>query len=430
MKKFFTLLTVASMATGAFAQTVSPSNEEVQLVGEGMSHNTQYVVGTNYVTFAPAVWCVSTDKVINFTELEEAQFHGVSNAGVIVGSHTYAIKANLDGTVVELYADKGNLVEDDWGSYYDKEAGSDAWNITPDGKYIVGDYFDNAYKTIPCVWTADNQRIDLPMPDFATFPFEIDGAGARWISDDGKVILGYVNDNFGTWPAVYWTMNDDGTYTCHPLCTDYYGETPDAGKPYMFFTPTALSGNGEWITLQVAPPYDMFNWEEPKVQCARMNLKTMQIETFGDGSEVFDMAAIANNGTAVGYLDPGSMFGRIGTIWFPHKEPTIVNNIFPGNDYFDATLGGMGCNTPCFITPDASCFGGFAMANEDDPDITSYIMDLPEPTAIPDVVADKKQNSDVKVKGTFDLNGRRLQGDKSKLAPGIYVIDGKKEIVR
>ncbi|WP_407403580.1 hypothetical protein [Sodaliphilus sp.] len=423
MKKIFTTLSVAACAVAAVAQTVSPINEETQLLGESMSPNRQYVVGTNYSTYAPAIWVVNENRVVNFPEAEEGQFHGVSNNGLAVGSKGYAVKATLDGVLVELYADKGELIEEDWGSYYTGEAGSDAWGITPDGTVIVGDYYDSSYLTHPCLWIGD-ERIDLPMPDASAVPFAFDGAGARFISDDASVVVGYLNDDFGLWPAMVWRKNAAGGYDCDPVCVDYFETEPGQGKPFMTFEARGVSANGEWISLNCSPEYDMWNWEPPTVQCGRMNLKTKQLEVYGDGSEDFAMYGIANDGTAVGFTETGAMFGRQGAIWFPgYEKPQMFNDLFPDNEYFETLKGDMAANAPGYITADAQYIQGFGMANNDNMDISSYIVETPSPlTAINDVKVDTEK----KVQGAYDLTGRRI--NENNLTRGIYIINGKKVV--
>lgn len=424
MKKIFTTAFMAACVLVSAAQTVSTVSEEMQLLGESMSPNCKYVVGTNYTTFAPAIWVVDGNSYVNFTELEEGQFHGVSNNGIIVGSKTYAIKANVDGTWSELYADKGEYIEEEWGGYYTGEAGSDAWAITPDGSIIVGDYFDANYLTRPCLWI-DGKRVDLPLPEASAVPFEFDGAGARFISDDGKVILGYLNDNYGLWPACIWRQNADGTYTPDPICKDYYQEEPGQGKPFMSFEGRGLSGNGEWITLVVCPEYDIFNWEQPTMQCARLNLNTKELNVYGDGTQVIALYGIANDGTAVGFEDAGMMFGRKGAIWYPGQDkPAMFSELFPDNEYFASVTGDMGCNAPGYITADAKYIQGFAMTNDDNMDISSYIVETPEKpiTAINDITVDSKKE----IKGAYDLSGRRV--DENNLTKGIYIINGKKVV--
>ena len=424
MKKFFTTVFMVASVLVATAQTVSTVSEEMQLLGESMSANCKYVVGTNYTTFNPTIWVVDGNTYVNFETLEEGQFHGISNNGIAVGAKTYAVKANTDGTWSELYADKGELIEEDWGSYYTGEAGSDAWGITPDGNIIVGDYFDANYITRPCLWIGD-KRVDLPLPEADAVPFEFDGAGARYISDDGKVILGYLNDNFGLWPACIWRQSADGTYVCDPICKDYYMEEPGQGKPFMSFEGRGISANGEWITLVVCPEYDMWNWEQPKIQCARLNLKTKELNVYGDGSQVISLYGIANDGTAVGFEDTGSMFGRKGAVWFPGKSaPSMFSELFSGNEYFESVTGDMGCCAPGVITSDAKKIQGFAMTNDEKMDISSFIVDTPaEPTAINDLTVTPVTKE---VKGTYDLTGRRV--NENNLTHGIYIIDGKKVV--
>lgn len=424
MKKLFTTLSLAACTVAAVAQTVSPVSEQFQLMGESMSQNLKYVAGTNYSTYAPAIWVVGDNSVVDFPQAEEGQFHGISNNGIAVGSKTYAVKATLDGQLVELYADKGELIEEDWGSYYTGEAGSDAWGITPDGTVIVGDYYDSSYITHPCLWIGDS-RIDLPLPDASAVPFTFDGAGARFISDDASVVVGYLNDDFGLWPAMVWRKNAAGGYDPDPLCADYFETEPGMGKPFMTFEACGVSGNGEWISLNCSPEFDMYNWEQPTVQCGRLNLTTKQLDLYGDGTIEFRMYGIANDGTTVGFKDTGMMLGREGAIWYAGQEaPRMITDLFPKNEYFTSVTGESGCCAPGYITPDGKYVQGFAMTTDEKMDISSFIIETPAPlTAINDV---KVNNEGKKVEGAYDLTGRRV--NENNLTRGIYIINGKKVV--
>lgn len=391
MKKIFTTVFAVATAIIAMGQTVSPANSNVLLTGEGFSQNRLYCVGTNYATYQAAIWSIADGRVVNIaTDDEDADqsLHAVSNNGLAVGSYKdFAAKADMNGNFTELYADKGEFVETSWGGYWSKESGSDAWAITPDGSVIVGDYYDADYVTTPCIWlNGGTTRVELPMPNAEEVPFEFDGSGARWVSDDGSIILGYLNDNYGTWPMVYWKKNAQGEYEVHAECVKYYEEDPGNEKPYMYFCPDGLSANGEWATLIVCHEYDAWNWEDPVMGCARINLVTGEIDELIDADNTFEMTAISNDGTCVGFRDSGSMYGREAAIWYKNQQlPNMIADLLPDNEYIQSLTGSECCNTPVYISADGAFIGGFGIS-EAEYDMTSYIMEAPEEvTAINDL---------------------------------------------
>jgi len=333
---------VASLAT----LTLS----EDGLMAEAMSANHKYVVGTT-PEYVPFVWNVETNTLSSFQV--NGGLHGVNNAGVAVGATN---EENSQAIIVK----NGEL------SYLqapETAFGSSAWAVSEDGEVAVGYYFDANYKTQPCYWDATGNYHNLPVPTENEVGFEVDGAAARWMSADGSVVLGYLVDNFGTWPLTLW-RRQGGEYVCDPICKDYFEDDYQKGKPYMVFgsngNAMAISANGKWIAFSVQAEYDPFNWDvEPDpAKGARMNLDTKKMELVED---VFIMSAISNNGTVLAY-DEGTPTDRNGFIWLPGE--TQAKNLATYYQNVSGMQGLFSCS-PMSIAPDNSAIGGYLFNDTD-----------------------------------------------------------------
>lgn len=403
-------------------QVISPISEECQLMGENASYSMNFVVGTNYATFAPAMWNVATGEVANYADFEEGSFHAANTAGWAVGSkggsNDYALCINPEGTEVDLYYNVGEEIETDWGTMSTGDAGSSAWAISEDASIIAGCYFDASWLTKPCVWTAQGERFDLPLPTSEEIGFEISGGQARWMSADGSVLLGFVNDNMSTWPAILWCKNAEGQYEYKMICKDFFEDDYQKGKPYMVFTPSGISADGKVVALTVQGEYDFFDFETPvpAEQAARLTLETMQLEVLdmGEGMSVAT-SGIANDGTMLLYTGGNDMIGRSGYIWAAgHTAAVSLDEMMGAVEEIPAML----TNTPCAISADGKKVQGFAMAADEEANIFSYVIEVNiSETEIINQVAP------IESVQIFNLQGVRVNDTK---AHGIYVVGGKK----
>lgn len=399
---------------------VSIMDDETQLMGEAMSPNAKYVVGANFATYAPSAWDVENDEFIDFPDFEEGSFHAANSNGLLVGDdgqgEGFAIKAEFDGGVTHLYRFEGEEVETEWGTISTGDAGSSAYAVSEDGKIIAGFYFDSAYKTTACIWNENNERIDLPVPSYEEAGFEINGAQARYMTPDGKVILGFVVDNFSTWPACIWRQNATGGYDVDLICKDFWEEDYQQGKPYMVFNPTAISANGEWVALQIQKEYDSWNWDvpQPTLQIARLNLNTKALEVLAEEEIAYTPSGIANDGTMLAYTGGQDMMGRAGYIWAAGK--TEVKSI---DDALVAVpeLADLASNTPCTITADGKYIQGFGICGQE---IFSYVIDYDQTTGISDVKVNKLN---IPADRIYNINGQQVQNMNRR---GLYIVNGKK----
>lgn len=420
MKKIYAFLMMALLSTTLFAQNfvVSPlqlNGSPLQLMGEDMSQNRQYVAGNDQGLSSPFIWNTQNNEVMvvvvrdsawreyddgsGFMEyvMMNGSFHAVNNNGVAVGgltdaeyvSHPIMATFNANGDFTYLYADPA-------------DAGCEAYDISADGSVIVGFYFDNDWTTYACIWNADGSvRTNLPTPTAEQVGFEIDYASARWISDDASTILGYVQDfNTGAWVAVAWKLVN-GQYEVLPLANDYFqttyfddnGNFVSGDNPYFEFTPTALSANGEWVALNILEAYDPTDWEAvvtPKVACLNLNTSALQILDLNDPCESIEAFGVADNGTCAGRftgeLDWNTMEQEVfGFIWYPGETLNLLRIDTAYRD--DAYCNSIEASGLSAISADGNYAMGYATSANGE--WTTFIMTLPteQPVGINDVEA-------------------------------------------
>lgn len=401
---------------------ISDMEDDMQLMGEAMSPNAKYVVGMNFATYAPAVWNVENNEYTEYPDFEEGAFHAATSNGIFVGDDgNYAIKADENGNVTPLFFNEGEEVyNEEYDFYYSTgDAGSSAYAISEDGKVIAGFYFDSSYFTTPCIWNENNERINLPLPTSEEAGFEVNGGQVRYMTPDGKVLLGFLIDNMATWPACIWRQNETGGYDFDIICKNYWEEGYQQGKPYMVFNPSAISANGEWVALTIQNEFDDWDFSVPApiMQAARLNLKSNTLEILNETEIAYTPTGIANDGTMLVYSGGNDMMGRSGYIWEAGKtEVKSLNDILVQVP----ALEELGSNTPCSITADGNYVQGFGINGEN---IFSYVVDYKNiVNGINSVNVENKP-----VSGTiYNIAGQRL----AKMQKGLNIVNGKKYLVK
>ncbi len=405
---------------------ITPFTTGTQLMGEGMSPNGKYVTGLNYGTQSPSIWNSETGDFVNFTQYAEGLTHAVNSNGTAVGTtHSYGGKGlvcNADGSSYTLNDNGGANTQ-----------GVDAWCISEDGKTIGGFYYyfewtnaeqtEGYFATFPCVWK-DKKCIDLPYPKSSDMGFNVDGAGLRWMSSDGSVLLGYLVDDKATWPAVVWRKNAAGSYDCDPICKDYFEVSYKHGKPYMMFNPTALSANGEWVALNIQDEFDDSNFDNPApmVKVARYNLKTGKMEIL-ESAQAMSASSIANDGSVLLYTNIDGIYGREGFMWKAGQTSAICLD-----DMLNKVKGvpAFGANVPASFGSDCQTFMGYGI--DEDANIFSYVLNLATlEKALNDANGIKGVETESNVaaakRGIYTIAGRKVSEMKQ---PGLYIVNGKK----
>lgn len=405
---------------------ITPFMTSMQLMGEGLSPNAKYVTGFNYATGTPCIWDTEDSIFVNFPLYEEASAHAINNDGMAVGSTlSYGGKAAIyhaDGSVDEL-TDNGGA----------NSQGADAWCISADGTKIGGFYYyfewtdeakgEGYYATFPCVWENKTCKT-LSYPSSQSMGFNVDGAAIRWMSADGSVLLGYLVDDKGTWPAVIWRKNAQGEYVCDPICKDYFGESIRSGKPYMVFNPSSLSPNGEWITLTVQEAFDDSNFNNPipTARVARYNLRTKALEVLNSDPLIMEPSAISDDGTVLLFTKVDGIFGRVAYVWKGGQSDLACLD-----DMLIKMKGvpAFGANVPAAFAADGQTYLGFGI--DQDANIFSYVISIAE---MEKALADGIETPTMDLPQTegfiYNLAGQRL----TQLQRGINIVNGKKVLVK
>lgn len=402
----------------------TPITESIQILAEKASPNGKFAVGINYASYAPAIWNTEEKTIFDFPEYERSTFHAVSNSGIAVGGLSLGTEDNLrpcyatwNGTIEQLDS-KNNIGE--------------AYDISENG-IIVGYYYRNILVkeetkmvTTACYWK-DGVLYTLPNPTKEQCGIAIDGAEARYVSSDGSVILGFVIDNYATWPAVIWRLNSEtGEYVCDPIFAKYWEEEYGTGKPYMVFTPGGISSNGEWLSITAETSIDESTLTALPTSCAiKLNLNTNTLVQLDDVKGMSISAlGIADNGAMVAIGSPAgvtpSLANRTAYV-YPYnstKALTIQESI--GSD---KSFGQVSGNTPASITSDGKKIMGFGITAKRD--FFSYLVNLSKEVAAIDNIYAGNKTIDCRNNRVYNISGQQVGNVKTH---GIYIINGKKVV--
>lgn len=468
MKKIFTsaLFLSAMLAANAQSAFVATTDLDMNLndgngdlvafLGERMSCNGQWVAGQELLSSVPFVWNVKDDtysyifkydsQVINpadwgeegdpYTEtyLRNGSFHGVSNNGLAVGDITDQITFISEPIVFDPAT--GCYTELSVGA---NSQGGSAYAITDDASTIAGFWFDNDWTVYACVWSGDQkERTDLVWPTEEEIGMKIDYVTARYMTPDGKTILGYVQDFYsGDYTIVVWNQQEDGTYTINadftrenyqqrPYDEDTYEYFPiENPKKYTKIEPLAISDNGEWAVAVVADysEEDDFSFFAAD-KALRINLTTgksdeLVIKEEGDGMMI-EFFGIANDGTCAGRYQGAFDWDTFSSptdavLWLPGAEDFVkIGEIFPEDPYLDDKVA----SAFSFISADGTKVMGYA--SDEFGTQTTFVAALPE--AYVGVKTVEAATTDAKV--VYDLQGRRV----NDAAKGLYIVNGTKVI--
>lgn len=395
MKKLYTLGLAALMATAA-----ANAGEPVATVIEGgmpyqgfmpldISSNGQYVSGSCFLwPMFTSVWQEQKTKVYlpddgSIFEEFGGVLGGINDQGlaagyddlgaVIVNANTFEIQH------IDLYDDEANIRS---GFFNDI-------NNDPDLQIVVGmaytmravdqyrDYPQTNMRNITtqaAYWENGKGHL-LPMPTVKEFNNGVDsiyfkGSQALAVSDDGKVILGVIDDRLVTRVMCYWTRNEQGTYDFHDTYKTFWSDIRDKNqKPYSVFRGDALSADGRFISLFLNPNITGTGGKYVN-QIGIFDVETGEIIKIvtSDGTNNIPPNSkldvyyhgIADNGTIAGntYTYDGCYSPFI--LHFDDEQPTLFYEAFPTVDLFadmyEAENGGD--NKVSAITPDGRYITG------------------------------------------------------------------------
>lgn len=420
MKKLFTLLTSVAVCCAANAQSFKtlsfgtggiPGFEEPMMIGLGISPDGKYVCG---ITMTDEVGYFlgsleTDDYYYMFTEDDEgAELRHISNNGVAIGYNGPGVIVNLDGTETVLDTPEG----------YNYVLGE---TLSNDGSILVGSATGSHYDTYGA-YSKDNGATwtILPMPDDDVLGvYAGDGSMAKWMSGDGKYILGHVG-NFG--PAILWTLNDSGEYEADPIFARYMaiGDDDDAEKEFFSFIPANISNNGKYVVISastlegesVAVVYDTDTkditvYNEPQSVIPEEYAEMMSLG--------LTPTAIDNNGTFVGYI--GTMMYNFGGFIMKAGETQaeLLSEAYPESAETLMVMDAMTySNVPTCMSADGRYILGYGMYAEYMEDFDDYIgyyltyvIDTNgDSSAVTEI---DSESADVNPVEYYTVDGRRLQ---------------------
>lgn len=390
MKKTATLFLalIAALAAGAQSIKVIGGNAGNYML-LSVSPNGQYAAGINSATNNSILWNINSGEVLETSGQESVNC--VNNQGVMVGYQgEYPVKILPDLTVEQLLTDTMGMA-----------------NAISDDGLICGATMDESYTTHACVWK-DGKTIMLPEPTSEEAGTEVNGTSAKFVSGDGKVIAGYVQDNMSTWPLIIWRLQPDGSYKVIPTCKAYYNDGNDATNqnPYYNFEATSISHNGKWIGLQVTTAGEGGLPTAARIARYDIDADTIQVATLEsiDGNEENTeclASGISDDGTLLGIYNWSLMYGRKGLLWQSGKaKAELLANLF--KEIEELSVYDKSSHTPVAITPDDGMIVGFGM--NADYTFEGYCLTTKASTGI-------HTSSDAVATGSttyYDISGRRL----------------------
>ena len=295
--------------------------------------------------------------------------------------------------------------------------------ISNDGSIITGlAYIQDDPLYYAAYWENGNAHL-LPVPTEEETGWRIYGSRARFISDDGNIIAGYMTDRLSTFPLIYWTRTDDGSYEMHPVFLDYFCDSKVHDKPYFRFSPQAMSPDGQWIALSTMESTTTGYFTEPNI-LALYHIPTGEMKKIAiDGNhgiprdiirlQVWDHG-IANDGTIVGWFEDRG--GRFPFIVFPEElVARAFTDAFPTIDNFFA-YDEIGDDAVSCISANGRYVGGCAWILSEEYDMgyyEAYVLDTGRNISPDDDEAEKSGVSDIlpdpdAAPEYYDIAGHRL----------------------
>lgn len=365
MKKLLTLALAAMAAGSAWAEEPNITVLEGGLMYGGLmpqciSNNGTYVGGSTFaMPMFMADWRLQETWILN------------EDTGSTYEDYGAEIKWTTDDGKGYGFDDNGAVMIDFNTKEYNvfcpigKDGVGDAMatSATEDGTIIVG-YVKQGMRPVTAAYWEDGKINYLPIPSDKELGFTTQGESvARAISNDGKIIIGYVYDKLSTYPMVIWTRQDDGSYICDPVCARYFGE-PHSDKEFLKFAPLSITPDGKTVLMEV-----QYNTDSPELlgeNClAYFDVETENLDVaYIDGENGIPVGtrlqtlnkSISNNGTVVGYYESNEGRGAF-IMTRAEMQPKSFYYEFPGIDEF-YTFYDNGENVASSITADGRYITG------------------------------------------------------------------------
>ncbi len=414
-----TLLAVSALCANSQTFTVLSPGEDYSLYVQGMSNNGKWLCG--YYGSASCIINTETGEYIDY--LYESDFNSITNDGVMAGWASLDVD---DGeTSAVLFGPDG------YEKIYpnDENTSAMAKAITNDGSIVCGFTYNNSTRVRKaCIWKGDEQ-IFLPDPEDCAFRTSR-GCAAQFISDDAKIIVGYIVYG-ASYPCIVWRLQDDGSYVCDPICNRYFNsdtDSDDQDNEWYQLMPEGLSKNGKYVSLLLVD-------ENGYWRIGRYNTED---DTLTASDDTFDYwpEHVSDQGTIVGWLIYNDEY-YVATMWRVEDDNVqIISELHEDQEtlyYYDY----LGTNRAVCISPSGRYIAGVAVAqfdvSEEYARDFAWWLDLGEDEegyeeAVEDGI---KQVANAQTRkranaGVYDISGRAVSHPNK----GFYIIDGQKLILK
>lgn len=277
----------------SFGSLQGPGLGEPGMIGLGISPDGRYVCGTLENAVGIFIGDLDSDKMIYaFSEGDDGgQLMNVNNEGVAIGFNGYpGVTFNTEGIETILRVPDG----------FKYVVGQD---LSADGSVAVGLMVGDGYQIFPAFSRNGDVWQKLPMPDMDMGDYNTKQCGARYISEDGKIILGYIG---ALGPATLWRLDDNGEYVADPFFDVYAMRTKeDKDHPYVTFEAQGMSPDGHYVLIKVCtysdgvPGLNMPAVYDTQTQTLKVYDEEQKIDVYNIG---LTPTAIANDGTFIGML--------------------------------------------------------------------------------------------------------------------------------
>ena len=395
---------------------------------ECISPSGKYVAGsTQPMAMFMAEWAIDDIFLVTVNDGSSfenfgAELRSVNDSGIAVGFD------DNGAVMVDLTTREYKLLQPVNYSENIYDAIADA--VTQDGEIVSGAVVDSHWAPTACYWE-NGERNTLPTPSESELGFKAEGSRALLMDSRGDVIVGYMVDRFNTHPMIIWKRGADGSYTCDPVCTKWFGDD----KEFVWFEPKALSPDGKKVAMQLM--YATESIDDPLFEKIFIGIYDIESEEltvvkpngengieFGQTLNMFNHA-ISNNGFMVGWVltDYGD---RLAFIMDPKDlQPKLLSEVFPEIEKLleydsigEHALSGISADGRYICGMGVKISGGI-VAYE------GYVLDTENPDAGVSMVKGDANGNDF----VYNLNGLKIANGLEHLNgldKGIFIHKGKK----
>ena len=425
MKKLFTLSLGVALCATVNAESLRvltlglgiPGLDEPQLMGLSISADGKYVCGSIEMGNGYFVADIENDVYqFDVTDDDEgAELRHVDNNGLAIGYNGPGVTYSIDGVTTVLPCPPGDY------KYVLGEA------LTNDGSIMVGSIVAPGYVTHAAYSKDGGSWEFLPeVPEEIAGEYYGNGSSAKYISGDGKVILGYIG-SFGA--GIMWTMNDAGEYELDPLFSKYLvlTEEDEANPEKVLYglSPMGLSNDGKYALFQGRLVDEDGPYNVPVVYDTENSELTIyperqEIDFYGLG---LMPSAIDNNGTIIGVVGI-PMYTSSGTFILKPGESQAVSlgEAFPSYEEMFGMSDMMGYSTPTGMSADGRYIVGYGFYSEDYEDemapayMATFVIDTQDQGT--GIQAPESDSVQAVPEAVYTIDGKRLDS----MVKGLNII--------